>query len=148
MTTPLTPDALAAIERRAAAATEARASLRARLAAPRSVFDVPVAEAQQRDVAERDSAADVPALLRHIAALTAQHAADVAAAVAREREACARLCEERAAHLDAEQGEEEPDDANDVEMEGYARFCEAIHLTEAIRERGAIAALPPTTGGA
>lgn len=90
---------------------------------------------------------DVPALLAHITALRAQHAADVAAAVAGERETCARLCEDRAAHLDAGQGEEEPDDANDEEMEGYGRFLEALHLAEAIRGR-ALAAPAPTTGGA
>lgn len=72
--------------------------------------------------------------------------AEVAAAVAGERETCARLCEDRAAHLDAGQGEEEPDDANDEEMEGYGRFLEALHLAEAIRGR-ALTAPAPTTGG-
>ncbi len=95
--TPLTPANLAAIERRAAAATEARAALRARLDAPRSVFDVPVAEAQMRDMAERDCAADVPALLRHITALQAQHAGEVAEyadALERSRSSIAQACDE------------------------------------------------------
>lgn len=88
-----------------------------------------------------------PTRAEALTALRAQHAADVAAAVAGERETCARLCEDRAAHLDAGQGEEEPDDANDEEMEGYGRFLEALHLAEAIRGR-ALAAPAPTTGGA
>ena len=61
--TPLTPANLAAIERRAAAATEALARPAGALYVEQSL-----------------SAADVPALLRHIAALQAQHAGEVAAA--------------------------------------------------------------------
>lgn len=159
MTTPHTPPAapdVAAIEARAAAATPGpwatdyvqgeRAIISG--GGPRPLV-VPWSHA---DALMHDDAAfiahareDVPALLAHITALRAQHAADVAAAVAGEREQCARLCEDRAAHLDAAQGEEEPDDANDEEMEGYGRFLEALHLADTIRERSAIAA--PTGGG-
>lgn len=101
--------------------------------------------AKHDELVEVESA-DLRVVIAHITALRTQHAAEVAAAVARERETCARLCEDRAAHLDAGQGEEEPDDANDEEMEGYGRFLEALHLAEAIRGR-ALAAPAPTTGG-
>ena len=69
---------VAAIGARAAENTAAREALRVALAdTTRSVFDIPVAIIQQRDVAARVSAADVPALLRHIAAEPARVAAAV-----------------------------------------------------------------------
>ena len=127
--TPLTPANLAAIERRAAAATEALARPAGALYVEQSL-----------------SAADVPALLRHIAALQAQHAGEVAAAVRAERAACAKLCDDRAEALDAGQGDDEPDFDHDEESMGYGRFVEALRLAEEIRDRAdAIAA---TTGGA
>ena len=77
--TPLTPANLAAIERRAAAATEALARPAGALYVEQSL-----------------SAADVPALLRHIAAQQAAHAAALdgarAEATAAERTRCVAVC--------------------------------------------------------
>ena len=78
-------DALAAIEARAAAATPARERIAQRFGENPAVIqhatDVVIA-----------SAADVPALLAALRTLAAQHAADVAAAVAGERARIAAEC--------------------------------------------------------
>lgn len=107
MTTPHTPPAapdLAAIEARAAAATrgpwhadhefgyvDAPVLMRGAI-----VCSLDSDLCDDTDGADAEFIAhareDIPALLAHITALRAQHAADVAAAVAGERERCAAVC--------------------------------------------------------
>ena len=72
---------VAAIGARAASLATLRTELRAYLDDhTRSVFDIPVALIQRRDEAERESAADVPALLALLAAEREGRAAEVAGA--------------------------------------------------------------------
>ncbi len=89
MTTPHTPPAalldVAAIEARAAAATAVRALPAGSLYVEHSL-----------------SAADVPALLAALRAERAQHAADVAAAVAAETRRCIDACKHVASQCPAE----------------------------------------------
>lgn len=75
---------------------------------------------------------DVPALLAHITALRAQHAAEVAAAVAGERERCAAVCRDIAS-----------DASDDDPVSETADAC-----AEAIERADALTAPAVTTGGA
>ncbi|TAK27242.1 MAG: hypothetical protein EPO40_16595 [Myxococcaceae bacterium] len=136
--TPLTPAALAAIKRRAAeyaAASDALARVidDDRIAAT-GEHDAAYA---RRDEAAQASAADVPALLRHLAALTAQHAADVAA----ERKRAVAMCRAR-----AEKRRKEAVDETAAAEYGEAQESRVL-AREADALADAIAALPPTTGG-
>ena len=111
--TPLTPANLAAIERRAAAATEALARPAGALYVEQSL-----------------SAADVPALLRHIAALQAQHAGEVAAA----EDALTTAREERDA---ARSALDELVAAVRVEREAVAHLTRARHRSARAWDDGA-----------
>jgi len=101
VTTPHTPPAalpdVAAIEARAAAATAATARVARVITSPRRERGEVVRVKRESDVATHESAADVPTLLAALRTLAAQHAADVAAAVAGERARCALMCDAAAA---------------------------------------------------
>lgn len=135
MTTPHTPPAalpdVAAIEARTAAYESAA---RAYATADHGAAGRAACEAMH-DTAH-ESAADIPALLAALRTLAAQHAADVAAAVAGERE---RIVARIWAHADEcnAAAEDADGDGDDVECDAWrAARDEVVKLADAIAATG------------